>query len=123
MRIAHANQLVLGHDDQRVGAFNAVEALHQVVALAVQGWLGQQVQNDFAIHGGLEDRAPGLEFFAEPGGVGQVAVVRDGNLATGAVHGERLGVAQVRGAGGGVTGMADGNGAGHVMQDVALEDL
>ena len=96
---------------------------HEVVALAVQGGLGQQVQDDFAINGGLEDRAFGLQLVAEPGGVGEVAVVRDGNLAAGAIDGERLGVAQVRRAGGGIAGVADGDGADHVVQDVPMEDL
>jgi hypothetical protein len=123
VRVTQADQLVLGHDDQRVGALDAMEAAHEVVALAVQGRLGQQMQNDLAIDGGREDRALGLQFLAKLGGVGQVAVVCDGNLAAGAIDGERLGIAQVRRAGGGVPRVADSNGADHVMQDVSLEDL
>ena len=47
----------------------------------------------------------------------------NGNLAAGAIYGERLGVAQVRGASSGVARVANGDPADHVMQDVALEDL
>ena len=123
VRVAHADQLVLGHDDQRIGALDATKGLQEVVALAARGRLGQEVQDDLAVHRGLEDRAFGLQLLAKLGGVGQVAVVGDGDLAAGAIHRERLGVAQVRGAGRGIARVADGDGAGQVVQDAALEDL
>ena len=96
IRVAQADEFVLRHDHQRVGPFNAVQGPHQVVTLAVQSRLRQQMQNDLAIHRGLEDRAFGLQLLAELGGIGQVAVVGDGDLAARAIHGQRLGVAQVR---------------------------
>ena len=88
------------------------------MSLPFERRLRQQVQNDFAVHGGLEDRARGFEFVAQLGGVGQVAVVRDGDLAARAIHGERLGVAQVRRAGGGIARVADGHVADQVVQDL-----
>ena len=57
------------------------------------------------------------------GGVGQVAVVGDGHLAPFAVAGQRLGVAQVRRAGGRIAGVADGHVADEVVQDFAVENL
>ena len=54
------------------------------------------MQNDFAVHRRLENGAVGLEFLAQLRGVGQVAVMRDGDLAARAIDRERLGVAQVR---------------------------
>ena len=121
--IANANQLVLGHDDQRVGALDAVKGSHEVVGLVAPVRLRQQVQNDLTVNTRLEDRALGLEFLTELGSVGQVTVVRDGNLAAGAIDRERLGVAQVGRTRGRVARVADGDGAGHVMQDASLEDL
>jgi len=41
-----------------------------------------------------------FELVPERGGVGQVAVVGDGNLAARAIHRERLGVAEIGRAGG-----------------------
>ena len=51
------------------------------------------------------------------GGVGQVAVVRDGDLAARAIHRERLGVAEIGRAGGRVARVADGAVADEVVQD------
>ena len=47
----------------------------------LQVGLRHQVQDDFAVDRGLENRALGFEFIAQLGGVGQVAVVGDGDLA------------------------------------------
>jgi hypothetical protein len=96
VRIAHADQFVLGHDDQRVGALDAVKASHEVVALAVGGRLGQQMQNDLAIDGGRK-----IEPLASSSSRSWAALVRlplcaMAILAAGAIDGERLGVAQVR---------------------------
>ena len=77
------------------------------------------MEDDFAVHGGGENGALVLQFLAQLGGVGQVAVVGNGDLAAFAVAGQRLGVAQVGGAGGGIAGVADGEAAGQIMEDVA----
>ena len=47
----------------------------------------------------------------------------DGELAAFAVAGQRLGVAQVRGAGGGIARVADGHVADEIVQDFAVENL
>ena len=67
--------------------------------------------------------AAAFEFVAQLGGVGQVAVVGDGDLAARAIAGERLGVAQVGRAGGGIARVADGHVADEVVQDFAVENL
>ena len=91
---------------------------------AAERRLRQHHDDDFAVHGRLEDEAAAFEFVAELGGVGQVAVVGDGNLAARAIHRERLGVAQVRRAGGGIARVADGHVADEVVQDFrAVEHL
>ena len=49
------------------------------------------------------------EVIAKLGGVGQISVMRNGNLAAGAVHRQRLRVAQVRGTGRRVARVAYGH--------------
>ena len=56
--------------------------------------LREQVQDDLAIDGGLENGAA-LQFVAQHGGVDEIAVVRDRDLAAGAIDHERLRVLQV----------------------------
>ena len=48
--------------------------------------LGHEVEDDLAIDGGLENGALGLELVAQHGGIGEVAIVGDGDLAPGAIH-------------------------------------
>lgn len=64
-----------------------------------------------------------FEFFAELPGVGEVAVVGDGDFPTGAIDDEGLGVLEVGGAGGGIPGVADGDGPDEVMERGAGEDV
>src|SRR5438093_1161594 len=116
VRVAHTDEFLLGHDDERIGALDSADGLNEVIVPAVaakafglQAGLGHEVEDDFAVHGGLEDRTAGFEFLAELSRVGEIAIVGDGNLAAGAVHRERLGVPQERGAGGGVASVADGD--------------
>ena len=76
-------------------------------AAAVIGWLREQVQDDFAVGGGLENGAFAFEFVAQDIGVDQIAVVRDRDLAAHAIDHERLRVLQRARAGGGITGVPD----------------
>lgn len=123
MRITHADQLVFGHDHERISAFNAADGLDQIVVLPAEGWLRHEVQDDFTIDAGLEDRAVGFEFFAELRGIGKISVMRDGDLAFGAIDRERLGVAQMRRTGGGIARVADGEGAFELLQDARIKYL
>ena len=118
MGIAHADQFLLGHDDQRISAFNLAHGLNEVVLR-----LSQQVQNNFAIDGGLKDQSIRFELVAQFCRVGQITVVRNGHVAFGAIDRQRLGVAQMGRAGGRIAGVADGDVADQAMQDFAVEDL
>jgi hypothetical protein len=82
--------------------------------------LREHHDDDFAVHGRLENEAAGFQLVAELGGVGEIAVVGDGDLAAHAIHRERLGVAHVRRAGGGIARVADGHVADEVMQDFGV---
>ena len=59
----------------------------------------------------------------EPGGVRQVAVVGDGDLPAHAIHRERLRVADVRRAGGGITRVAYGHVTDEVVQNGWIKNL
>ena len=85
--------------------------------------LGEQMEDDLAVDGGLENGAALLEFVAQQGGVDEVAVVPDGELAAAAIGHERLGVLDVAGAGGGIADVADGAGAFETLEIAGVEDL
>ena len=110
--ITNTDQFFVGHDDQRVSSFNAPNTVDEIVAFAIDPGLGHQVQNDFTIDSGLEDGASSFEFFAQVRSIGEIAIMGDGDLAASAIDGQGLGIAQMRGAGGRVAGMADGHVAG-----------
>ena len=86
--IADTDDLVLSHDDEGEGSLKSAErpdrAAHRVVGL------GQQMEDDLAVDGGLEDGTAALEFGAQGGGIDQIAVVGDGELAACRVNAERL---------------------------------
>jgi len=98
-------------------AFNTAQRLHQRIGHAAHGGLREHHDDDLAVHGGLENEAAAFELVAERGGVGQVAIVRDGDLAARTIHRERLGVAEIGRAGRGIARVADGHFADEVVQD------
>ncbi len=90
---------------------------------AIVGRLGEQMKDDLAIRGRLEDRALALEFVAQDAGVDQVAVMRDGELPAEAIDHEGLRILQRARAGGGIAGVADGARAFEAFQGVLPENL
>ena len=99
------------------------ESLHQRVFDAADGWLREHHDDDFAVHGGLKNQPAAFQRVAELGGVRQIAIVGDGDLAAHAIHRERLRVADVRRAGGGIARVADGHVADQVMENFRVENL
>lgn len=83
------------------------------------------MDNSFSIRGGLEDRTLVFEGGAKRGVVDEIAVVGDGELAEAVGGAQGLDVLELRGsAGGGVTDMADGGGAGEGEEGTGIvEDL
>ena len=123
MRVAGPDQLVLGEDHQRISAFDAAHGLDQGTLVPGAGGLGQEMQDDLAVHRGLEDGSASLEFLAQLGCIGEVAVVADGDAPFGTVHGQGLGVDDVRRTGGRIAGVPDGGVADEAVQHIAGEDL
>ena len=79
MRIAHADQLFLGHDHKGIGTLDPANGLHQIIAAPVESRLRHEVQDDFAVHRGLEYGSTGFELVAQLGGIGQVSIVAEGD--------------------------------------------
>ncbi len=121
--IARDDDAVMREEDEREGAFELQEGIAKGGFEGLFAGVRDEVEDDFGVAGGLEDGAAGFEICAEFGGVGDVAVVGDGDAAFVAVDGERLGVADDGVAGGGVAGVADGERAGKVVQDGGREDV
>ena len=85
--------------------------------------MGDELDDDFGVGGGLEVSAVAFEAGADVAEVDEVAVVGDGDEALGGVDADGLGVEQGGVAGGGVAGVADGHGAGELGEDVVGEDF
>src|SRR5207244_8222723 len=49
VRIAHADQFLLSHDDERKGAFNTPNCLEQIILVFAERRLSHQMEDDFAI--------------------------------------------------------------------------
>ncbi len=91
--------------------------------MAILAGLGHEMQNNLAVDCRLEDRAAILELVAKLSRVGQIAIMRDRNLPPGAIHGQRLGIAQMGRAGRGITSVADGHGAWQLVQEISFKNL
>ena len=105
--VAHADHGVLGQRDQRIGAAHPAQRLDHALHHAHAPADGDQVDDDLGVGGGLEDAAAGDEVGAQREGVGEVAVVRDAEPAEGEVGEERLDVAHLGRALGGIAVVTD----------------
>ncbi len=76
VRVAQGDELVVGEDDQRIRALHPLARGHDgfLEGLAVHV-VRDEVHEDLAVDGGLEDGPLALQFVAQFHGVGQVAVV------------------------------------------------
>ena len=84
---------------------------------------GHEVDDDLGVHGGLEDGAALFQAAADLPGVGEGAVVADGDHLAAVLHHEGLGVDEHGGAGGGIAHVADGQIPRELIQDPGVEDL
>ena len=80
-----------GEEHEREGAFELEQRFAEGAGEGALLGVRQQVQDDFGVAGGLEDGAVAAEVGAEFGGVGDVAVVGDGDAALAASRRRRAG--------------------------------
>ncbi len=106
-RIAGADKLLVGQRDQRVGALDLGQGLHEPVNDLRPARACREQQHDFRIAGRLADRAAANELAAQRQPVGQIAVMSDREAARLEFGEQRLDIAQDRVAGGRIAHMAD----------------
>ena len=99
MRITRADHFPFGHDQQRIGTLQLTNGGDQCV-FTVLSRLRKPMQYDLAVDGGLKNRTAFLQLLAQYCGIGEVTVMSNGDLAAGTIHRQRLGIANVRTAGG-----------------------
>ena len=108
MGIAQPDQLFLGDADHGIGALDLAQGVGHAVDDAPVFADGDQVDDDFGVAGGLKDAAPLDQRLVDLVGVGEIAVVGDGEATELEIGEKRLDVAKHRIAGGRITDMTDG---------------
>jgi hypothetical protein len=116
-RVARREQRVADADEQGVGPLDAPQRVGEARFRGRRVRLREAVHDDLGIHRRGEDRARRLELRPQLGGVDEVAVVRERQVAAARSREDRLRVLDRRRAGGAVAGVADGE---HAVQAVAL---
>src|SRR5260370_26184085 len=122
-RIAHGVEFVLGEDQKRVGAFDFIEPVADWAGKIPGLRAGNEMDDDFGVAVGLENRAAMLELAAPLGGVGEGAVVAEGDFALVAVDHDGLGVEKSFVACGGVARVAYRKAAGELRDHARLENF
>ena len=122
-RVASGKDAVGRQHDQRKCAFDAAQRIGHRVSQGLLTGAGDQMHHDFSVAGGLKDGALLLQLGMDFVRVGDVAVVRQRNLALVAFHHDGLRVEQGRIAGGGVARVPDGQRARESREDVAGEEI
>ncbi len=122
-RIADGDDLVAGQHDEAVGPLDPFEGLDQGLFNAVFQVRRHQVNDDFAVHGGLKNGPPVFQLRPQLAGVDEVAVMGQGVVFVAMVDQKRLGVGDDGRAGGGVTDMADRQAARQSGQGIFPEDF
>ena len=105
--IAYADQRVVGHRHQGVGALDLVQGIDQAVDNRVQVAGGDEMDDDLGVAGRLEQAAALDKLVAHRDGIGQVSIMGDRQAAEGEFGEQRLDVAQNRLAGGRIAVVAD----------------
>ena len=122
-RIAGGEDAVAGHHHDGEGAFDLRERIGDGVDQRAGVRVGDELDDDFGVGGGLEVSAVAFQSGADVAEVHQVAVVGDGDEALGGFDADGLRVEQRGVAGGGVARVADGHVAGKLGEDVVGEDF
>ena len=126
-RVAHADELVLRQRRQRIGALDLAQRVGQPVDDGFLEAGRDQVDDDLGVAGRLEQAAAMHQPAAQLIGVGQIAVVADGEPAELEIGEQRLHVAQRHLAGRRIAHMADrgppGQPRDHLFRAEIVADL
>ena len=122
-RIAHAHQGFVGKGDQGIGADHLLQRVDQPVHDGGIEADGDQVDEDLGVGGGLEQAAATDQGAMQHMGVGQVAVMRDGEPAELEIRIERLNISKNGIAGGGVAVVPDGDAAGQFLDHPGVAEI
>ena len=106
-----------------VGAPEDPEDLQQGVVQILLGTMGQKMENDFGVAGGLEDGPFRFQAPSQRPGVDDVPVVGQGDGSAPGLGDDGLGVGQQALAHGGVSDVGRGRQAGQPFQLLVVEDL
>ncbi len=121
--IARADQHVVGQAHERIGALDLAQRLDEALDDAALLRAGEKMQDDLGVGGRLTDGARGDQLLAHGQGVGEVAVVGDGEAAGVDVGKERLHVAQHGVASRRVAVVADGEVALQALDDAGAREV
>ncbi len=106
-RVAHAVQRLVGQHQQGIGALDPAQRIDDAVDHRRVFRAGDQVVDHLGVGRRLEQAAHAHQFLAQDVGVGEVAVVGEGQAAEVEIGEDRLDVAVGRAAGRGVAVVAD----------------
>ena len=106
-RVARADQLLVGHADQRIGALDRAQRFDEAVDETAAAGLRNEVQDHLGVGGRLHHGAVAHELAAQTEAVGEVAVVADRETAGIQLGEQRLHIAQDGRAGRRIAHMAD----------------
>ena len=118
-RIARADQFLVGHRHQRIGALDGAQRFDEAVDEAVALGLRDQMQDYLGIGGGLHHGAVLHQLAAQGQPVGEVAVVADRKAAGVELGKQRLHVAQNGRTRRRIADMTNGDTAGKALDHLA----
>jgi len=121
--IADADHALGRQQQERERSLDAGQRPRELLDQRRAGLTGQQMENDLGVGVGLKDRPVLFQLGTQLLRIDQVAVVGDGHRAVRGIGRDRLGIAQARGAGGGVAHMPDGTMAGEALETLAAEGV
>ena len=125
--VAHSDQAFLRQRGQRIGAFDLAQRVDHALLDAELQTGRDEMDDHFSVAGRLEQAAAPYQLLAQLVGIGEIAVVADGETAEFEIGEKRLDVAHRHFAGGRVAHMADPGmprqPADHVLGAEILADM
>ncbi len=118
-RIARAHELLIGEPDKGIGAFQLAQAVDELIDEAIAVRFRDQMQDHLGVGGRLHHGAFAHQIAPQLDAVGEITVVADGETAGIEFGKQRLHVAQDGFAGGRITHVTDGRGAGQPVDHLA----